>query len=57
MEKIETLNRIIKAKEERRKELSNLPFREKIKILVRLQKLAAGVHRPGKKQRFDPWSI
>ena len=37
------IDKIIRGKEQRRKELSELSFKEKIHILVELQKMAEGV--------------
>ena len=37
------IEKIIRGKEQRRKELSELSFKEKIHILVELQKMAEGV--------------
>ena len=51
------LDEIIRGKEQRRKELSKLSFKEKIQILVELQKMARGVARHSK--AVDPivWEI
>ena len=42
------LEEIIRGKEQRRKDLSELSFKEKIYILVELQKMAKGVTRHSK---------
>ena len=57
MERTEILNRIIKAKIQRRKELANLSYKEKIQILIQLQKFAEGVKKQGKKRNLSTWSI
>jgi len=57
LERTEILNRIIKAKRQRRKKLASLSYKEKIQILIRLQKFAEGVKRPGKKRNLSTWSI
>ena len=57
MERTEILNRIIEAKRKRRKELASLPYKEKIQILIQLQKFAEGVKKPGKKRKLSAWSI
>ncbi len=46
---------LFKAKEEYHRELAKLPFEEKIKILVKLQKIAKGFH-PYSKKNFV-WKI
>ncbi|MCB1214764.1 MAG: hypothetical protein KDK66_04735 [Deltaproteobacteria bacterium] len=40
MEKFKKIEDLFKAKEARRKELAKLPIEEKVRILVKLQKLA-----------------
>jgi len=57
LERTEILNRIIEAKRKRRKELASLPYKEKIQILIQLQKFAEGVKKPGKKRKSGAWSI
>ena len=57
MERTEILNRIIKAKRQRQKELASLSYKEKIQILIQLQKFAEGVKKPGKKRILGTWSI
>ncbi len=57
MERTEILDRIIKAKRQRRKELASLSYKEKIQILIQLQKFAEGVKKPGKKRNSGAWSI
>jgi len=51
------LERIIRGKEQRRKDLSELSFKEKIYILVELQKMAKGVTRHGKAADRIIWQI
>ena len=51
------LENIIREKEQRRKDLSELPFKEKIRILVHLQKMARGVPRQGKAADRIVWLI
>ncbi len=57
MERTEILDRIIEAKRQRRKELASLSYKEKIQILIQLQKFAGGVKKPGKKRKSGAWSI
>jgi hypothetical protein len=45
---------IFRAKAARRRELARLPFEEKIRIVVRLQKIAADIR---KVQRRNVWKI
>jgi hypothetical protein len=45
---------IFKAKAERRRELARLPFEEKIRIVVRLQGIAAAIR---KDQRLRVWRL
>jgi hypothetical protein len=45
---------IFKAKAERRRELARLPFEEKIRIVVRLQAIAAAIQR---NQRLRVWRL
>ena len=47
LERTEILKRIIEAKRQRRKELASLSYKEKIHILIQLQKFAEGVKKPG----------
>jgi ferritin-like protein len=51
------LEKIITGKEQRRKELAELSFKEKIHILVELQKMARGVKRHGKASDRIVWQI
>lgn len=51
------LDNIIREKEQRRKDLSELSFKEKIHILVELQKMARGVTKQGKAVERIVWSI
>lgn len=57
MDKDETLQRIFRAKRLRRKELSRLPFKKKIEILVQLQTMAKGVERHGGEKKSHVWTI
>ena len=51
------IEKIIKGKEQRRKKLSELSFKEKIHILVELQKMAEGVKKHGKTVDRMVWRI
>ena len=51
------LENIIREKEQRRKDLSVLSFKEKIQILVQLQKMARGVTKQGKAVERIVWLI
>ena len=51
------LENIIRKKEQRRKDLSELSFKEKIHILVQLQKMARGVPKRGKTAERIVWQI
>jgi hypothetical protein len=51
------IEKIINGKEQRRKELSELSFKEKIHILVELQKMAKGVKKHGKTADRIVWHI
>ena len=51
------LEKIIKGKKQRRRELSELSFKEKIHVLVELQKMAKGVTRHGKAADRIVWPI
>lgn len=53
----ETLDKILKAKNLRRKELSELPFKRKIEILVQLQKMAKGIKKEDNKRDQYIWKI
>lgn len=55
MERTEILKRIIEAKRQRRKELASLSYKEKIHILIQLQKFAEGVKKPGNKRNLGAW--
>lgn len=48
--------RLFEAKRRRRASLARLPVEEKIRILVEMQRLAAGVEVRGK-ARNKPWSL
>jgi len=45
---------IFKAKAERRQKLARLPFEEKIRIVVRLQRIAAAIR---KDHKFKVWRL
>jgi hypothetical protein len=51
------LEKIIREKEQRRKHLSELSFKEKIQILVEIQKMARGISRHGKAADRIVWQI
>jgi hypothetical protein len=51
------LQNIIREKEQRRRDLSKLSFKEKIHILIQLQKMARGVTRQGKDTERIVWPI
>ena len=51
------LGNIIRKKEQRRKDLSKLSFKEKIHILVQLQIMARGVTKQGKAVERIVWLI
>jgi hypothetical protein len=51
------LEKIIREKEQRRKDLSELSFKEKIHVLVELQKMARGVTKQGKATKGFVWMI
>jgi hypothetical protein len=51
------LENIIREKEQRRQDLSELSFKEKIHILVQLQKMARGVTKQGKAMDRSVWLI
>ena len=55
--KNKVLENIIREKEQRRKDLSELSFKEKIHILVQLQKMARGVTKQGKAAKRSVWLI
>jgi len=55
--KNKVLENIIREKEQRRKDLSKLSFKEKIHILVQLQKMARGVTKQGKAMEKIVWLI
>ena len=44
-----------RAKMERRRQLSKLPFEEKIPILLRLQRIAWEISREGGRKRHQVW--
>jgi len=51
------LEKIIREKKQRKKDLSELSFKEKIHILVELQKMARGVTKQGKALNRAVWQI
>lgn len=57
MRKNEVLRNILKAKCQRRKELSRISFKKKIEILLQLQKMAMGAKTPGGKRDKTIWKI
>lgn len=57
MDKDETLEKIFKSKRLRRKELSGLPFKKKVEILVKLQKMSKGIKKHGDGKKGRVWTI
>ena len=57
MEQNKVLENIIREKDKRRKVLSELSFKEKIHILIQLQKMARGVSKQGKDMERIVWLI
>jgi hypothetical protein len=57
LEQNKVLENIIKEKDQRRKALSELSFKEKIHILIQLQKMAKGVSKQGKALERIVWLI
>lgn len=55
--RVEKIERIIRAKTLRGKELAKLPFEKKIEVLVRLQKMAQGIKGKGRKEKKIVWRI
>lgn len=55
MDQNEVLKRIFRAKSLRRSELSKLPFKKKIEILLQIQKMAEGVKRSKKERNNHIW--
>lgn len=53
----EDLKKIIRGKKLRRNELSRLPFKDKIDILIHLQQMAKGIKKPGKEKNRIVWKI
>jgi hypothetical protein len=51
------LNRLIKAKAARRRELAALPVEEKIGIVITLQRLQSGILRSTGRRCHDPWRM
>lgn len=52
----ELMDRLIAAKEERRKRLAALPFEKKIRIIVRMQEMLAPIYR-ARGIDVEPWKI
>jgi hypothetical protein len=50
------IERILRAREDRRKKLAALPFPEKVKIVVRLQRMAAPVLE-GRGRKVRVWRL
>lgn len=48
---------LFQAKQQRRQELAKLPIEEKIRIVCRLQRMAAAVHPPRGRTKRRPWDI
>ena len=57
MEQNKVLENIIREKDKRRKVLSELSFKEKIHILIQLQKMARGVSKQRKAMERIVWLI
>lgn len=57
MDQDKVLKNLFREKNLRRKELSELSFKEKIKILVQLQEMAKGVKKPGENKERTIWMI
>lgn len=57
MKQNKVFEKIIRGKEKRRKDLSQLSFKEKIHILVELQKMAKGVTKQSKAADRIVWQI
>jgi len=58
MEKtLKVIERIFRAKTLRRSELAKLPFKKKIEVLVKLQKMTQGIKTKGRKGRKTVWQI
>jgi hypothetical protein len=57
LEQNKVLVNIFREKEQRRKDLSALSFKEKIHILVQLQKMASGIKKQGKTMERNIWPI
>jgi len=53
----DVLMSIIETKSLRRRELSKLPLKKKIEILIQLQKMAKGIKRTGKGKKNTVWVI
>ena len=49
--------RVLKAKELRKKELTCLPFKKKIEILIQLQKMANGIKKKDTYTHRPYWNI
>ena len=58
MEKtLKVIERIFRAKTLRRSELAKLPFKKKIEVLVKLQKMTQGIKTKGRKGEGIVWQI
>ena len=55
--RVEKIESIIRAKTLRRSELAKLPFKKKIEVLVKLQKMTQGIKTKGRKGRKTVWQI
>ena len=57
MERDEVIKDIFRAKKLRRRELSRLPFKKKIEILVQLQKMAKRIKKSKGKENGIIWIV
>lgn len=57
LERDEVLKNIFRAKKLRKRELSRLPFKKKIEILVRLQKMAKRVKKSSGEEIRIIWTV
>lgn len=57
MEGDEVLKNIFRAKKLRRRELSRLPFKKKIEILVQLQKMAKRIKKSRGREKRIIWTV
>ena len=53
----EVLKKLFRAKEKRRQELARLPLKEKLRILIRLQTIAAGQSSYRSRRVKSVWKI